>query len=84
MLQDWADVLGKRAVYVRTSLEDYNSVWPAWGLEMGVMMQMWDELGERTWTGEDGILTRDDLGLSAVNFVGFKGAVAEMDWDALL
>ncbi|POR34991.1 NmrA-like family domain-containing protein 1 [Tolypocladium paradoxum] len=84
MLQDWAEATGRRAVYVQTSLDDFSNVWPVWGLEMGVMMKMWDELKERSWSGEEGILTRDDLGLSAAKFVGFKEAQAEMDWDALL
>ncbi|PNY27047.1 NmrA-like family domain-containing protein 1 [Tolypocladium capitatum] len=84
MLQDWGQVTGKRAVYVQTSLDDFSNVWPMWGLEMGVMMKMWDELRERIWTGEDGILTKDDLGLSAEGLVDAKGAMAEMDWKALL
>ncbi|KND89128.1 NmrA-like family domain-containing protein 1 [Tolypocladium ophioglossoides CBS 100239] len=84
MLQDWAEVTNKRAVFVQTSLDDFSNVWPIWGLEMGAMMEMWDELKERTWSGEDGILTKDDLGVSTENLVGFKGAVAEMDWKALL
>ncbi|KAM5344017.1 hypothetical protein ACJ41O_012554 [Fusarium nematophilum] len=84
MLQDWAAVTGKRAVYVQTSLEDFSNVWPGWGMEMGSMMKMWDELKERSWSGEDGLLTGDDLGLSAAKFVNFKGALVEMDWNALL
>ena len=84
MLQDWADVVGKTAVYVQTSPDDYDNVWPGIGRELALMMKLWDDLGQRSWTGEDGILDKDDLGLAAMDFVGFKRTIKEMDWDALL
>ena len=84
MLNDWSEVTGKKSTYVQTSLEDFSSIWPMWGLEMGVMMKMWDEVKEKSWSGEEGILTKDDLGLTGTDFVGVKGALKEMDWSALL
>ena len=45
---------------------------------------MWDELKEKSWTGEDIILTKDDLGLSADSFVYTKETMKAMDWDAML
>jgi NmrA-like family len=84
ILKDWSEVTGKPAVYVQTSLEAFNSVWPGWGQEMGVMMAAWDELRERSWSGEDGILTKEDLGIAGEKFVGSKEVYATMDWKALL
>lgn len=59
-------------------------MWPGWGMKMGSVIKRWDEIKERSWPGEDGLLTKDDLGLSAEKFVDFKGTLAEMDWNALL
>lgn len=84
LLKDWSEVTGKPSAYVQTSLEDFSNVWPKWGLEMGLMMKMWDELRDKTWAGEEGILTKNDLGLDNVKFVGAKGAYAKMDWKGLL
>jgi hypothetical protein len=84
MLKDWSEVTGKRSVYVKTNLEDFSEVWPMWGEEMGIMMKMWDELKDQSWSGEPEILNKDDLGISAEKLGGFKEALAEMNWDALL
>lgn len=84
MLKEWSEVTGKKSTYVQTSLEDFSAIWPMWGFEMGVMMKMWDEVREKSWSGEEGILTKDDLGLTGTDFVGSKGALEEMDWNALL
>ena len=84
MLKDFSEVTGKRSVYVKTTLDDFSNVWPMWALEMGLMMVMWDEVKEKSWSGEPGVLTRDDLGISAENLVSTKKALAEMDWNALL
>jgi hypothetical protein len=84
MLQDWAGVTGKKATHVQVSLDTLSAVWPMWGLEMGVMMKMWDEVKEKSWSGEARVLTKDDLGLSKADFVGAKAVMKEMDWDALL
>ena len=86
MLKDFSDVTGKKATYVQVSLEDFSEVWPGgWGQEMGSMMAAWSEVKERAWSGEEGILTKDDLGLGEADFAGgFKEALREMDWNTLL
>lgn len=84
MLKNWSEVTGKKATYAQVSLEDFNAVWPMWGMEMGVMMKMWDEVKEKSWSGEEGILTKEDLGLNGVDFVGAKAVMKKMDWNALL
>lgn len=84
MLEDWAALMGKRAVYVQTPLEHFSEIWPGLGLEMGAMMEMWDKLGDKSWSGEDNMLTKEDLGLSDYPFVGLKMAMEEMDWKSIL
>ena len=86
MLKDFSDVTGKKATYVQVALEEFSEIWGGgWGQEMGSMMEMWGQIKERAWSGEEGILTKDDLGLAEADFAGgHKGAVKEMDWNALL
>ena len=30
---------------------------------MGVMMKFWEDFGNKSWMGEEGILTKEDLGI---------------------
>lgn len=48
------------------------------------MMAMWNELREKSWTGEEGIITKDDLGIDTRGLTTVKDAYAEMDWASLL
>ena len=83
LLQTWSKATGKPAVYVQTSsMEEYNNIWPMWGEEMGTMMKFWDEEGDKSWTGEDNVLTKEDLGITD-KFVGNHEAFQSMDWSAL-
>ena len=86
MLKMWSEITGKPAHYVQTtSLDEYSDVWPGWGREMGVMLAMWNEARDKSWSGEEGILTGDDLGLkNHAGFVDTKAALANMDWSKLL
>ena len=62
ILEAWGRATGKETEYVEISLEAFDRLWPMWGLEMGSMLKMWEELGERSWSGEDAV-TREDLGI---------------------
>lgn len=84
MLATWSEVTGKPSKYVVTSLDDYSDVWPGFGLEMGIMMALWDELGDKSWSGEEGMITREELGIKVENLTTLKDAFKEMDWNALL
>ncbi|KAK4141952.1 uncharacterized protein C8A04DRAFT_13661 [Dichotomopilus funicola] len=66
MLQLWARVKGTTAQFVRVSGEAFRESWPLWGEEMAVMMEFWDEYGERSWMRADGgkVLDKDDLGVT--------------------
>jgi hypothetical protein len=83
LLQDWAEVTGNRATYVKCALDAYSDIWPDWGMEMGSMMKMWDELREKSWP-ETGVLNWDDLGIRGERWGSAKDAYQEMDWKAIL
>lgn len=87
LLQDWSEVTGKPAQYVQTSsLEQYAEIFPAgWGYEMGEMMVMWNELREKSWSGEEPLVTIDELGLRGnPELTTVKDAYKAMEWSALL
>ena len=74
-LQTWASENGHKAVYVQVSRDTFNSVWPGWSEELGVMMEFWDEYRDLSWSGEEGLLTPKDLGVTGFSSVkeGVKG-----------
>lgn len=79
MLQTWSMATGNPSVYVQTaSLEDFDSVWPKWGQEIGIMLKFWEESGEKSWSGED-VLTSKDLGIMD-KFVGIEATFESIDW----
>ena len=84
LLKDWSEVTGKPTHYVQTSLEEFSALWPMWGEEIGSMMAAWNELRDKSWSGEEGVLTGKDLGLSGKTYPGVKAAYARMDWEKLL
>jgi hypothetical protein len=84
MLETWSEVTGKPSVYTQVaSLEEFNNVWPNWGHEMGVMMKLWEEVGDKSWSGED-YLTKEDLGIAGEKFSTIAETFKEMDWTAIL
>ncbi|EXJ74675.1 uncharacterized protein A1O5_01368 [Cladophialophora psammophila CBS 110553] len=84
LLSDWSEVTGKPSKYVQTSLEDFSAVWPGFGMEMGIMMAMWSEVRDRSWSGEEGLLTREELGIKESDLTSVKDGYSVMDWKALL
>ena len=63
MLQTWGKAQDKKIQYVQVDEKTFNAVWPMWAEEIGIMMQFWENAGDKSWTGEEGILTKDDLGI---------------------
>ncbi|KAL7952562.1 hypothetical protein V8C34DRAFT_322905 [Trichoderma compactum] len=63
MLHLWAEAQGKAAEYIELQPEEFNKIWPGWVKETGVMMQFfwW---AKTTRSQNEGVLTRDDLGIS--------------------
>jgi hypothetical protein len=84
VLKTWSEAIGKQAEYVKVSLEDFDKMWPVWGMEMGIMLKFWDEARENSWSGEEGIIEARDLGLKESDLVGLKDGFARLDWAAVL
>jgi hypothetical protein len=75
MLQTWAKSQGKVAQYVQVDEATFHAIWPMWAEEMGVMMQFWDWAGEKSWSGEEVILTKEDLNIKE-GLVGLEQALS--------
>lgn len=84
LLERWGKVTGKSTVYVPSTLEAYNQLFPAWGLEMGVMLQFWEAVGEASWSKPGvSLLHKEDLGIDAARLTGVDMALAQIDWTKL-
>lgn len=64
MLQTWAKAQGKTAQYVQINQKTFFDIWPMWAEEIDLMMQLWDVEREKSWGGETGILTKEDLNIT--------------------
>jgi hypothetical protein len=82
VLRTWSEVTGKPTEYVQISLEEFDRLFPAWGKEMGTMLKMWEELGDKSWSGEDAI-GMEELGIQSRDLVDLRGAFASLDWSAV-
>jgi hypothetical protein len=77
MLQTWAKAQGKTAQYVQVDEKTFHAIWPMWAEETGIMMQFWDWAREKSWSGEEGILTKNDLNVEG-RLVGLEEALASL------
>lgn len=77
MLQTWAKAQGKTAQYVQVDEKTFNAMWPMWSEEAGIMMQFWDWAREKSWSGEEGLLTKDDLNVEG-RLVGLEEAFTSL------
>ncbi|KFY97937.1 hypothetical protein V500_01855 [Pseudogymnoascus sp. VKM F-4518 (FW-2643)] len=48
ILATWGRATGKETEYIEVILDDFDRLWPMWGKEMGLMMQMWGDLGHNS------------------------------------
>lgn len=74
LLQRWAKATGKTAQYLHIGEKSFDQMWGIWSEEMGVMMQYWAWAREKSWSGEDNLLTKDDLGIKVNQLVGVEAA----------
>ncbi|KAI9650251.1 hypothetical protein NHQ30_000264 [Ciborinia camelliae] len=81
MLNLWPKVTGKPALYLQTSLEDYDRLWPKWGKEVALMLQLWEVAKEKSWAMND-LLTCDDFGMKD-RLVGMEAVFRDLDWSTL-
>ena len=76
MLEAWASAQGKDAAYALVDKAMYYDMWPIWGELMDLSHQYWNLVKEKSFSGEDEILTRNDLGV--VGLVDTAAAFAAM------
>lgn len=82
MLEIWSAVTGNESQYVQISLEDYEALWPVWGLEVGGKYQFWNET-RKGWTKECvTAITGEELGVEGL--VGLEEALREFHQKGLL
>ncbi|KAG9239772.1 putative NmrA-like family domain-containing protein 1 [Amylocarpus encephaloides] len=80
-LEAWGRVTGKETEYVEVGLEQYDRLFPDWGLEFGVMMEFWGVLGDESWTGEE-VIRGEQLGVTRLG--GLEDGLRAWGVDALL
>lgn len=78
ILQAWGRATGRDVEYVEISLKDFDRLWPKWGLEMGTMLKMWEDLKENSWGGEK-VVTKEDLGINQP-LIGIEEWFKFADW----
>lgn len=77
LLNLWASTKGINTTYVQVDKETYYKLWPVWGELMDMSHEYWSIAKENAFTAEDGVLTKDDLGI--VGLVDTKTAFAAMN-----
>jgi hypothetical protein len=83
-LETWSEGTGKQSQYVEVKAEAWDKLWPLWGAEMGVMMEFWNDVQDRSWTSNDQeVITKKELGIKDSELVFPKEAFASMDWSFL-
>ncbi|KAH8902608.1 NAD(P)-binding protein [Coniochaeta sp. PMI_546] len=63
MLTAWASTKGIDVIYVEVDKETYYKMWPVWGELMDKSHVYWGMVKEKAFTAEEGVLTKDDLGV---------------------
>ncbi|TVY14617.1 NmrA-like family domain-containing protein 1 [Lachnellula arida] len=76
LLEHWSEVTGKETEYLQITLEEYNRLWPMWGLEVGSDLKCWDKFGAESWASEK-CIGREELGLGQ-ELVGFRDALVTL------
>ncbi|KAB8223489.1 hypothetical protein BDV33DRAFT_200464 [Aspergillus novoparasiticus] len=62
LLQSWAKVNGKKALYVEDNIETFTALWTNAGVDiLPKMMEFHWYMDKNPWVGSENILTKDDL-----------------------
>jgi hypothetical protein len=67
LLATWASVRGVEADYVQIDKATYYSLWPQWGQAMDKMHEYLEWAKDRSFWGEDVILSKEDLGITGLS-----------------
>ncbi|EWZ46213.1 hypothetical protein BFJ63_vAg14823 [Fusarium oxysporum f. sp. narcissi] len=78
LLSLWASSKQKEAEYVMVDKQTYHRLWPKWGEVMEANFTYFGLVGDRSYSGENGVLTKDDLGV--VGLVDTAKAIEIMEY----
>lgn len=76
LLSLWAEVNGVEAEYVMAERKTYYKLWPGWSEVMDAAFVYWGLVQERDYSGEDEILTAENLGV--IGLVNTATALGKM------
>jgi hypothetical protein len=76
LLEYWSEITGKETEYVQISLEEYDRLWPMWGMEVGRELRCWSEFGAKSW-GSEKWIGREELGLGP-ELIGLREALVAL------
>jgi hypothetical protein len=77
-LEAWSAFQKKPATYVQIPADVFDTIWPVYGKELRLMHEFWDWAREKSWTGDQPVLTKEDLGLT--NLVGIQETFATFSY----
>lgn len=80
-IQLWGKVTGKRTQYLEVSFEEYDKLFPTWGVVVAELLQFFAYAGDKLWSGGPEYLTAADLGVEG-ELVGTEKAFATTDWSS--
>ncbi|OGM48457.1 hypothetical protein ABOM_003417 [Aspergillus bombycis] len=67
LLQSWAKVNGKKALYVEVNIKTFSTLWTNAGVDViAKMMDFHRYMDRNPWAGSKDILTKDDLGVEGL------------------
>lgn len=75
-VEAWTAGQGKKGVLLQVDRETYHKLWAPWTEVMDDSHRYWEMMRERSFSGEEGILTKDDLEVTGL--VGTAATFAKM------
>jgi len=75
-LETWGEITGNKTQYLQISLEEFDQLWPMWGMEVGGDLKCWEEFGAESW-GSEKWIGKEELGLGQ-ELVGFREALVAL------
>ncbi|KAG4255536.1 hypothetical protein BFJ72_g15250 [Fusarium proliferatum] len=78
LLSLWAADKQKEAEYVMVDKQTYHRLWPKWGELMEANFTYFGLVSDKSDSGENGVITKDDLGV--VGLVGTAKAIEMMEY----
>ncbi|KPM45144.1 hypothetical protein AK830_g1316 [Neonectria ditissima] len=77
LLSMWGSVQGNDTEYVMVDRKTYYNLWPGWAELMDETHVYWDLVQERSFSGEDAVLTKEDLAITGL--IDTATAIAGME-----